>query len=82
MKTIIFGEYNRNGYTIFRSSRGGLTEVYRAGNHTMDSAQMAPTAATTVPLRMLRTYCIQASRDKAEELHVEYGGVVRTEEES
>jgi len=80
MKIIVFGHYNRDGYTVLQSRGGKITELYHAGNHTLDSAQTAPAANTREPLRRLRSYCIKTTREMAQEAKATYGGVSREEE--
>ena len=76
-KSVICGEYNCDGYEIWRDGQ----VVYTAGNHAQDSCQSARDRRDRLPLKTLRKFCIQTAREIATEEGGIFGGVERVRDE-
>ena len=77
-KKTILGEYNRYGYTIMISHLEGLKDLYHAGNHRLDSGQVASLGCMDcLSLKEIRSNCIKTGRDMALEMGYEWGGAER-----
>jgi len=79
----IIGYYNRQGYEIVALDSHGLItdELYQAGNNRWDSYQCALVGSSDAcTLRELRSYCHQTGKEIANEMHLPFWGVERTEE--
>ena len=62
-----FGEFNRNGYTIYSDDKYE-DAVYQAGNCEGDSAQYLPVGADgTIDLATIEEYCNSTGKAMAEE---------------
>jgi hypothetical protein len=73
---MVTGEYNRNGYTVFRNGE----EVYSAGNHGQDSTEHESAPRFAVHLHKLSAMCRQTVREIAAESGDVAGDVSRGEE--
>ena len=74
----VTGEYNRNGYAVLLTGKGGTRAVYSAGNHPKDSQA---SASHGLCLHMIRRFCIRTCREIAAERNARYGGVARIRED-
>ena len=70
-QNIVSGEYNRNGYIIWKNH----AIVYGAGNHKQDSSQSAMNEHDRLSLRAIRSMCIRTARNMAHECTGAYAGV-------
>ena len=71
-----FGYYNEIGYWISQSHNGHPLEIYRAGNHQLESTQVLPiNDSMALPLKIIREFCIQTGAEMAKENGVRWGGV-------
>ena len=72
---IIYGEYSERGYMV-TDDRGVC--LYTGGNAPMDSgALLAVDDPQRVPLRRIRSYCVQTTHEIVREHKAQYGGVER-----
>jgi hypothetical protein len=76
----IIGLYNRTGYRICIQDEQGLDEIYTAGNSPCDSQQTVP-VGRGLPLRKMRSMCIQSAKEEAKERGIPYLGIEREEED-
>ena len=60
----IYGDYNEHGYSIFNEDG---EELYRAGNHALDSQQDGTGTQHQLSLETIRGYCQQTAKEIAEE---------------
>lgn len=60
----VYGEYNKQGYTIF-DEQGN--ELYSAGNSPFDSQQDVTGLACALPIETIRRYCVTTCAEIAEE---------------
>ena len=78
MKQVIYGEYDRYGFSVL--STDGSCLLWE-GNHALDSGQSVPPGSiNSVGLRTLRSWCIENTRELAKEHKAIYGGIERREE--
>lgn len=71
-QSIVTGEYNRHGYAV---NLDGV-EFYRAGNSPHESTTVVA-LEHALPLRTLREYCRNTSREIATEQKAKFGGITR-----
>ena len=71
------GQYNRNGYEVWL----GNQLAYSAGNHVQDSTQPAPCKQDRLPLKTIRRFCIETTREIAAEQNGGFAGVERVTED-
>ncbi len=64
----ITGRYNRYGYVIEIDGE----EVYRAGNHPLESSQISEPTGHSLSLKTLAAFCQQTADEIADEI----GGIV------
>jgi len=77
--TTISGEYNRLGYVLF--DEWGCP-LYAAGNSPHDSAAIVtPGTAGSLPLRTIRSYCVQTAKSLSKERNAVLAGVERVEDD-
>jgi hypothetical protein len=76
--TLVFGEYNRDGYEVWMDGR----PVYAAGNHVHDSTQPAVCKEDRLPLRDIRKFCHRTAREIAAERGGLFAGAKRAKENS
>ena len=68
------GYYNEYGYQV---ESDNLTDgiLYRAGNHALESTQDGTGTKHQLPLKTIKEYCEQTTREMAEERQAEFAGV-------
>jgi len=74
---MIDGQYNRNGYKVFRDG----AEVYTAGNSPQDSTAQESDPHFAVPLATLAKYCRQTIKDMAAEFGEKAGYADQVEDD-
>lgn len=77
-KTGIIGYYNEHGYYVSRMTDGNVEdELYRAGNSRWESTDVVDPKDETnaLPLAEIKAFCIQTSKEMAEEEGIGYIGV-------
>jgi hypothetical protein len=75
----VFGEYNRQGYTVTTLRHGKAVDSYTAGNNPHDSTQ--PVVGAAITLRDSRRYCLKTCREIAAEKQGTFQGVTRIADE-
>jgi hypothetical protein len=75
---LVRGEYSGNGYEVWIGGR----VVYSAGNHVHDSTQPALSEKDRLPLRTIRKFCNQTTREIAGERGGIFAGVERVKKNS
>ena len=85
MKTYgVYAEYDRLGYTVYRlwtAAHDSYPEpMYEAGNNAFDSTQYGDSPDNTVPLKTIRRFCRQTTKDIARDLGTRYLGITRISE--
>jgi len=77
VEKVVFGEYNRYGYTIIFND----TELLAVGNHKQDSYPIVSLdSPSCLSLMKIRNYCIKTGREIAKEKKAKWIGADRIEE--
>ncbi len=74
---IITGYYNELGYQVesYDSFTGERIELYRAGNHALESTQDGTGTEHQISLATIKEFCEITTKAIAEEKHAFYSGV-------
>lgn len=76
-----FGEFNRNGYSIYCAGVRNQEPVYQAGNCKYDSAQYLPPGSDgTLDIATIEAFCDSAGKELAEEVGTVWDGCARIDD--
>lgn len=76
---IVTGYYNESGYWV--ETDNPADAIYQAGNHALESTQDGTGTGYQLSLGVIKEFCIATTKEIAEDVDADYGGVEYLEPE-